>query len=210
MTEIGLVDEGLAMLERAIAIDPECAGATNQLARIRGIFGGRAVLLHWLGDIPKSPHDIAPWLLLQARDAMWRRDTEALTALAKLLSEVTIPQSSRFPIQSLIDVALGNAARLLTADHLARVLPVDASRPPRRAAFNAQLRSEIFMSIGDHTQALEALKTADSNGFFDVVFLDRCPLLEPIRSHPEFIGVRARVGERAKRVIASIRSGTAG
>jgi serine/threonine-protein kinase len=192
-----------------MAIDPECVGARHQLARIRGIFGGRAVLLQWLGGVPKSPHDIPPWLLLQARDAMWRRDVEASKETAKLLSQVDISQDSRFPIQSLIDVTLGNATHLVRPEHIGRVLPVDASRPPRRAAFNAQLRCELFMSVGDHDQALEGLKAADSNGFFDVIFLDRCPLLEPIRSHPEFVGVRARVGERAKRVIASIRSGTA-
>jgi serine/threonine-protein kinase len=139
---------------------------------------------------------------------MWRHDIDATHATAKLLSEVDIPESSRFPIQSLIDVSLGHGTQLLGPELVARVLPVDASRPPRRAAFNAQLRCELFMSVGNHAQALEGLKTADSNGLFDVVFLDRCPLLEPIRSHPEFIGVRGRVGERAKRVIASMLSGT--
>jgi serine/threonine-protein kinase len=201
MTEVGLVEQGLAMLERATAIDPDCGGARQQLARIRGIFQGPEALRATLGQMPSDPNDLATWILAQGRDALWRRDVAAARSLADLVESAPLPDTARFAIRSLLEVALGNGERMKKPEHVAMMLPVDASRPPRRAAFNGQLRCELFMSVGDHAQAIEGLKAADSNGFFDVVFLDACPLLEPIRSDPEFLGVVGRVRERAKRLI---------
>jgi serine/threonine-protein kinase len=204
MTEAGKVEDGLRMLARAVAIDPVCFGARHQIARVRGLLEGRAAFLESLGPLPSHPDDAASWLIVRAREALWRRDHQVAREVHAMLPTIKLADSARFALGSLVAVTLGDSGRLANDADLDRVLPVDSSRPPRRAAFNAQIRFELFMSIHDHPRAFEALKAADSNGLFDVFFLDSCPLFDPVRAHPEFVGVQSRVRERAKRLLAAL------
>lgn len=87
---------------------------------------------------------------------------------------------------------------------LDRALPVDASRAPRRASLNAQLRAEMFGSFGDLAGTMESLSHADGNSLVDLVWLDRCPLFDPLRLDGDFVKLRARVEVRASRVIAAL------
>lgn len=205
MVEIDRVEDGIALLEKAYAIDPEYETARHQIARIRGLLGDRAGLLGTLGEMPKHPADIAPWFLVQCRDVLWHRDkVGAETLLAKLDRTVELPPSARFPITAVLEVAMGLGQRL--ADHAVvdRTLPIDASRPPRRAAFNAQMRVELFSAVGDTAASLENLKHADSNGCFDIVWLERCPLLGELRAHPDYPTVHEHVRVRALRIAQAL------
>jgi eukaryotic-like serine/threonine-protein kinase len=41
---------------------------------------------------------------------------------------------------------------------------------------------------------------------FDLVWLDRCPLLEPYRGDPDFMAQRARVAARVEPIVAALSS----
>ena len=99
---------------------------------------------------------------------------------------------------------MGHGERFAEPTLVDRVLPIDGSRPPRRAAFNALLRAELHLSLDQNERALDMLAAADGHGLLDVVWLERCPLLEPIRSHPRFVAVKDHVAVRAQRVIRAL------
>ena len=204
MGEVGRVHDAFALWARASAIDPETVQPRNQIARLRSMIGDHQGMLEALGPMPSHPGDAAPWFAVQSRHAMWRRDGEEAKRLADLLATMNVPASARFALQHMIEVLLGRAEKLDDRALLDLMLPVDASRPPRRASFNAQLRAEMFAYIGRHAETLEALRAADANGIIDIVWLDRCPLFDPLRREPDFLTVHGRVALRARRVEDSI------
>ncbi len=76
---------------------------------------------------------------------------------------------------------------------------VEASRvgSPRRHAFIAQLAAEAAGMVGDADECLALLLRANACGLFDLPWLDRCPVLQPIRGEPRFAIIRNDVAERA-------------
>jgi serine/threonine-protein kinase len=78
--------------------------------------------------------------------------------------------------------------------------PTGPSIAPSRAAFNAQMRVEIYLATRATADALTALADADANGLVDVVWLERCPLLAPLRGAPAWRAVLRSASLRAERV----------
>ena len=212
MGEVGRVDDAIALWQRASAIDPDALQPRHQIARLRSMTGDHVGMMEALGPMPSHPGDAAPWFATQARGAMWRRDIEESRRLAALLPTMTIPPSARIALEHMLKVHLGNLPELDDRAYLDRMLPVDTSRPPRRASFNGQLRAEMFAYAGKLPETLEALRSADGNGIIDILWLDRCPLFDPLRSHPDFQTIHGRVALRARRVADAIdaRSSTLG
>jgi serine/threonine-protein kinase len=74
-------------------------------------------------------------------------------------------------------------------------------RVRRRPIFFRQMRAEMCAYSGDHDAALTALEEAAALGLIDLVWLDRCPLFEPLRVAARFAQVRAGVAARAELVL---------
>jgi serine/threonine-protein kinase len=83
-------------------------------------------------------------------------------------------------------------------------LPVDGSRSSRNVAFHGQMRCEIHVAMGESANALDALRIADASGLLDLVWLEKCPLLAPLRGTRDYQDVLAHTKERAARVIAAL------
>ncbi|MDF2698213.1 MAG: Adenylate cyclase [Labilithrix sp.] len=210
MGEVGRIDEAFALLQKANAIEPEIIQARHQIARIRSILGDSAGMLEALGPVPPHPGDIPAWFVIQARDLIWRRDTAAAISLKEKLKTVALPPTAQFAIEHMLMVPLGNTAPLADRAFLDRMLPVDASRSPRRATFNAQMRAEMFAFVGANDAVLESLRSSDGNGLIDIVWMKRCPLFDPLRTLPEFVTVLERVANRAQRVASALDSRSPG
>jgi serine/threonine-protein kinase len=123
-----------------------------------------------------------------------------------------LPQSARFAMNELLGTAMGTNKNAVERATLDRILPVDASRTPRRASFNAQMRAEAAGALGEMEICFESLRFADGNSLVDLVWLDHCPLWESLRGDPEYKKLRERVAVRAKRVCDAldVRSPTLG
>jgi serine/threonine-protein kinase len=70
----------------------------------------------------------------------------------------------------------------------------------RRRAFLAQLAAEGAGRAGDVETCLMLLLRASTQGLFDLHWLERCPLLEPVRGEPRYEVVRADVAARAEAI----------
>jgi hypothetical protein len=71
-----------------------------------------------------------------------------------------------------------------------------------------QLLTEVALVRREPDLALEPLGVAARKGLMDIVWLDHCPLFGQLVDDPRFAPIRARVAERATRVLAAFRSVT--
>ncbi len=75
----------------------------------------------------------------------------------------------------------------------------------RRRAANAQFMAELLMFVGHPEDAMTYIEVAIDAGLQDRVWLERCPLLAPLRERPRFQELATLVGNRADAVIAAVR-----
>jgi serine/threonine-protein kinase len=64
--------------------------------------------------------------------------------------------------------------------------------------FLRQIAAEMLAFTGRDDSALQKIVEAEALGLIDLTWMDRCPLLAPMRSSPAFVAVRDRVAARAK------------
>jgi len=86
---------------------------------------------------------------------------------------------------------------------LAHVL---GSRRPssRRRAAIAQVVAEAACFAGDGESAERLLAYSIEHGLFDLPWLDRCPVLAPLRARSEFPALRAQVATRADAILDAL------
>jgi serine/threonine-protein kinase len=70
----------------------------------------------------------------------------------------------------------------------------------RRRAYFAQLAAEAAGRGGDLETCLMMLLRANAEGLFDLHWLDRCPLLDPVRKEPRYAVIRTDVAARAEAI----------
>jgi serine/threonine-protein kinase len=71
-------------------------------------------------------------------------------------------------------------------------------RNRRFALFLQQIAAELFCFTGQHDLAMRELTEGAEQGFIDLVWLDHCPVLAPLRTMPGFAEARRKVRARAR------------
>jgi serine/threonine-protein kinase len=74
---------------------------------------------------------------------------------------------------------------------------------------NAQFLAEAFAFLGDREEALHYVELGVAAGLPDRTWIERCPLLAPLRDHPRFRELASQVIERAEATLAVISEGFA-
>jgi eukaryotic-like serine/threonine-protein kinase len=194
--EAGHTDAAFRHLDTAMSLD---------LDRARGAFGERLRLLALLGDEQRVQRDIALVLarddvpplaraFLPLRFATWRRDAATIDTSYELVK--TLNESERayyVPLmESFVAAVRGNPAR-----DVARERAEMPHASLRRRSYFYQLSAELQMLVNNRDEALTSLERAADLLLFDIVWLDRCPLLAPLRDDPRFARVRGICGARA-------------
>jgi serine/threonine-protein kinase len=199
--EVGLVDKAVRHFELALALDPSLAIARVGMARVHA-FDGRWEQAEAGLQSGESPVSWAS----RVRMAAWRRDQKRIQELAD-----AAPPGSGLDwfAMALAEVARthrldGPSMAALDAD-LTR-FKGDASvrdRPLRRYAFGNQVKAELLCYLDQPAAALIPLADATDAGLIDLDWLDRCPILEAMRTEPGFAELRTRVVENARPVLAA-------
>jgi serine/threonine-protein kinase len=73
-------------------------------------------------------------------------------------------------------------------------------------ASRLQFLAEFILFVGDHDAGLTWVERAVEAGLQDFIWLERCPLLGPLRDRPRFQELVDQLRERATAVLASVRS----
>ncbi len=163
----------------------------------RGLAGQAAEAEHLLIAVAPEEEQSAGYWFARARLAILRgelhRAIEVRSAAARRF----------FERRDLLFIVLDAAARgRVTDDDLSALRAHrDASlEVPRRSARYRVLEAELLAFVGDFHGAAAAIRGAVDAGLTDLAWLDRAPILEPLRTRTIFLAARARVEERAARI----------
>jgi serine/threonine-protein kinase len=183
----------------ALELDPrrQTLPSSRALARaLRGDWVEADALLR--GEI--EPGSVA--LMVAARLAAYRGDTEALDRFRRIGEQ---SQDRVLPAVAVFNAIGAAFAGKLDLESVYALLPTTyESTSRRRFAVAMQVRAEVAGAHGDPETALEAIELSDREGrLIDILWLDRCPLIESARELPGFAEVRESVAARAAAVICA-------
>lgn len=199
LIEAGYDAAGIARLNEAIAIAPNLNFARWEIAR------GLAVSGQWDAYDKLEADLVAAGIdrpLSRARYAWWRRDWPKL---ATFRASVTTMDRALWP--GLIDLVLsvfleGTWAR--DRDRLVEASTATMEGSKRRCSFICQLVAETAAFSGDIDTAMMLIIRASDHGLYDLPWLDRCSLLEPVRSHAQFAPLRTLIKGRADAILDAL------
>jgi serine/threonine-protein kinase len=190
--EAGRAEQGLSRLAIAYELEPSLVVALFEGARWHGLYGDLSEFERLLSSLERALPDgfLAAQLLVRA--GAWRARRDWLERGAVLLARQAGPAAA----------ALGGYARFaLDGKSSSTPLPDGswfARSSPRLATISFQLLAEGAMLVGRPEDALIALTRASESALADLAWVDRCPLLEPIRGSETFAAARARVFARVQ------------
>jgi serine/threonine-protein kinase len=189
------VEEGVRHLRSALALEPTNEQAFAALVREQYLAGDREGAIAAI-EGQKNPH---AYYAMLARFCMWTGDK----AFAKELLARPVPDSNVIVQVALVFLDLvANGSAIDTS--LIDVSPAVMS--PRLATFFGQLRAEVAHVKGDRARVLHELEQSSNVALFDVSWLRRCPLFDPLRGDAAFQAVTVRVEARANEIIAAYRA----
>ena len=192
--ETGRIEAGLARLRMAHELEPQNSAYWYESGRIVSFAGDHAGFRRRFAEIQRmNPGLVEAHMAL--RHALWWGDDALLeeavristgSSVSALFKAVARTVRREAPPQTAID--------LLTM--------VMGYVNPRFAGLLRQVAVEVFLRVGALPEAVFALQDAHRTVLYDVAWLERCPLLSPIRGTREFQGVLAEVKFRADEVWA--------
>ncbi|MDI1446512.1 protein kinase [Polyangium sp. 6x1] len=201
LSESGPLDEAARVLETARSLDPAGPSVARNLVRVfvlRGDWDGARKLL----DHVRTVEGEFPYFAALTRYAMWLRDE----ALSKDVAERLRDVKTDAPIQVAIRDALVDKISPFDSPIFQEAV---ANRDGgwRRNAYFRQVEVELAMYVGDVARAVSSIVPCAQSGLIDLLWMDRCPLLEPLRGTPEFQAARVMVDERVSRMLEAWRAG---
>ncbi len=203
-SEVGPLAQAIENLDAALAREPRRAEARGTLVRAWALLGEKQRAEDRLGEVPTSVNESVAYALTRLRLALWWREPANADDLAEAVAgflprersvaKILMRASSRKPLDE------GERATLVD------LFQSGSTTTERLAAFHAQLRAEVFIATGDVDAAFEAVRDADANGLIDLMWLERCPLLDDLRGDRELAAIRRSTAVRAARVSAVLNS----
>ncbi|MFO0588219.1 MAG: protein kinase [Polyangiaceae bacterium] len=199
--EAGQADEGTRRLRLATSLDPTLIYAGIFLARTLALQGkwDRAE-----AELAGAEARVTSMVLplsraLRCRLAAWRRDVPALRRMIRDgLTEESVNRR-------VVMIYARTFAGEIDLDEARRALQrvVSATQNARMLSLTEQLATEVFAGMGQLDEARLHLHRAATNVLVDLEWLDRCPLLDPLRAFPDWDSTRKRVRTRAEAVWAT-------
>jgi eukaryotic-like serine/threonine-protein kinase len=198
LAEAGDLLLGIRFLETAHALDPHALLNSVALARSHALLGDWTRCNAVFDSLDVLGLNLAP----RTRFLMWRRDLAGASALLASLLSREGPES---PWMKILRIMLG--------DKMPESFVIYPEGPsgtakgdPRRRAFLLQLQAEASAFFGDDDRALAHVRESVEEGLIDIAWVDRCPLLAPLRQDPRFSAIREPVARRAEEILEAYRS----
>lgn len=196
--EAGRAGEGAKRLKLAHTLDPTLVYACIFRARLHELRGEWETARAIVDDVEKRHGPaLAPLIRAQRiRAAGWRRDREELRRWAL---DQPNEDSPNWRVVRLYARALSSEVPAEELrDGIRNVLT--ASQNPRFLSLTEQLATEIYAGLGEIEEARFHLMRAADSVLVDLEWLDRCPLLVPLRELPDWSEARRRVQARAEAI----------
>jgi serine/threonine-protein kinase len=201
LLEAGHVDDGIARLETALSLDPRLELVQWEIARAAALEGDwdryDMIARALIGD---KRLNSTPWA---ARFASWRGDREGALAVLR----ASDPQDAQTGFGPEFFRRIGAAmtgAWDENRDALLAMAAAPGQASERRNSMIGQLVAEAAGGVGDIETCATALGHAMGHGFFDLHWLDKCPLLAKPRAAGVLDAMRPPVVARAQRILDAL------
>jgi serine/threonine-protein kinase len=191
--ESGYADEALRRLDLAIRADPRMVWYYWERARIQVLLGDRAGSEATIERSAAVSNDVTS-LLSRSRLALWWRDKELAKSIVKTLESLDNNFARIALLPVVRSLAFGESPGQFLEFFRAWVRGLGAS--PRARAFLFQLSVEYHVGVGEMALGIEELELAVQLPLIDLLWVDRCPVLAPLRDDPRFARCRAIVAAR--------------
>jgi serine/threonine-protein kinase len=200
LIEVGRTEEALAHLRTAISIDPSAAVVRFEVARALALLGNWAEVDRLMDQPITQPSDVIGRFLFRARLCLWR---------GEMHPDLDNPPSLGPEMGALGDpAALFELFRTRELTEAYRELldsSAERSNPgSRRRTLFFQVNAEIYAYVFEVDHSLRSIAAAIEAGLIDLFWMDRCPVLEPVRKDARFLPLRAQVSRRADEIIAAL------
>ena len=203
LIEVGDTERGLAYLDRAYGLDPAMIVSRLTATLGRALVGDWNRVMQDFAIVPADPFDRTMYWIYRARAALWRDET------ALVLPDLSdLPPSGAGSIMAMFQIIGMRRIEPHVRSLLEQMLPTahSATVAPRRAVLNAQLRAELLAHAGLMAEAVAAICDADAVGLADIVWLERCPTIAPLRAQPDVQRIQRNVSARATRIRSALGS----
>lgn len=201
LMETGRIPEARRRFETALTLDPNLGRVMWEQIRIVALAGDFAEQERLQAAAMSPERDFRGTWLFQTRYAAWRRDRERLRAIDEAFTSAddVTPQAGAL-VRKMIDAY---REKITLEDAVAWIDMVIVNYPlgPRISQWLLQHVAELTGFFGRPEATMAALQRVDTLGFFDLDWLDRCPLLALARAAPGFAELRARVQARADAIV---------
>ncbi len=190
--EAGRDERGLSRIRVAHELEPSLRIGIVEPARWHGLYGDLAEYERLIGVIERELREETMAAQSLVRVGAWRGRRDYLERGLRLLAHERGPAAT----------ALTAYARI-ALDGPGSFLHVPAPEPfvlgsPRFATLALQLIAEGAMMAGRSEEALAAIVRASEGALADLAWIERCPLLEPLRGRAELQAARERVRLRVQ------------
>jgi TolB-like protein len=195
LIEVGAPDEGILTLRTALTCDPRLIPCRFDMGRAYALLGQHKASEEAFGPEPQDKGLGTLYWVNRCRIAMWFGNIDDAR---RWLPQLDVPGTFG-GVLTMLKLTLGQSLHDQELDFL-NLLALPSGLSLRRRVFFNQIRTEVASRTSNPDGALSALAAADAAGLFDITWLDRCPLLAPLRTDRRFEEVRAHVADRAAKV----------
>jgi serine/threonine protein kinase/tetratricopeptide (TPR) repeat protein len=189
--EVDRISSALEHIDTALSLDPSLVNARFDRARAHALLGDHERAKAFVMDLEEAAG--AQTLTVQQfklRLAAWRGDT------AELQRGIARLETSADPVAMFATAyaraVLGLPFTIPNADAIV------AAASPRLRLVIEQNAVEALAAAGQTVEALTLAEDMATRGLLDLSWLDRCPLLAPLRPDPRFLRLRGEVATRVR------------
>lgn len=195
LIESGPARRGVEHLERAYLLDPSFRVNRGNIARAMAVQGQMTEAFAYLDRLIIEQDSDGIWVML-VRLLLWANNRERAREL------IGNPSVQQTPFaRAMLDFLISPSGH---ADPRLMLAPAFTSPHAtwRGRALFQQGNAEFSMLLGSPDDALSAIEEAVNIGLFDIMWLEGCPLLAPLRDHPRYHAAHTTVAARARRIAA--------
>jgi serine/threonine-protein kinase len=190
--ETGRIESGLARLRMAVELEPAIGAYSYEAGRIASFAGDHAGFRRRFVEIQqRNPGLVEAHMAL--RHALWWGDDALLEEAVGISGSSSVSALFR----AVARAVRGEVTPQTVIDLLTMVM---GYVNPRFAGLLRQVAVEMYLRVGALPEAVYALQDAHRTVLYDVAWLERCPLLTPLRGTREFQAILAEVKFRADEV----------
>jgi eukaryotic-like serine/threonine-protein kinase len=202
LAEAGAAKEGLRLIDIALSKE-DISIARHMRIRTTVLLGDWDDLVERMSELAWGAGGALASALLFIRFFLWTEDPAIAKSIAQSVTHLTLGPEVMKTLRMIAESAGSEESRAAVRVALGAAISGMPRRAARGRALIAQLQAESAFYSKDEAAGLAALREADEEKLFDLIWLDRCHLFDGVREHPDFKAVRASVADRAQAIVAA-------